>query len=127
MAQKYGDKTVLAPGTVVISSAAHCDDITKIVEPVLQVDKGAIYYIDMSNDVLKLGGSSFAQTRAAIGYKAPDIFNATEFARKFQVIQNAIKLNMISAGHDIYAGGIITTLLEMCFADPKIGVNVDLS
>jgi phosphoribosylformylglycinamidine synthase len=127
MAQKYGDKTVLAPGTVVISSAAHCNDITKIVEPVLQVDKGAIYYIDMSNDVLKLGGSSFAQTRAAIGDKAPDIFNATEFARKFQVIQNAIKLNMISAGHDISAGGIITTLLEMCFADPKIGVNVDLS
>ena len=127
MAQKYGDKTVLAPGTVVISSAAHCDDITKIVEPVLQVDKGAIYYIDMSNDVLKLGGSSFAQTRAAIGDKAPDIFNATEFARKFQVIQNAIKSNMISAGHDISAGGIITTLLEMCFADPKIGVNVDLS
>ena len=77
--------------------------------------------------MLKLGGSSFAQTRAAIGDKAPDIFNATEFARKFQVIQNAIKLNMISAGHDISAGGIITTLLEMCFADPKIGVNVDLS
>ncbi len=127
MAQKYGDKTVLAPGTVVISSAAHCDDITKIVEPVLQSGKGSIYYIDMSSDVLKLGGSSFAQTRGALGDKTPDIFNAKEFARRFQVIQNAIKLNMIAAGHDISAGGMITTLLEMCFADPKIGAQVDLS
>ena len=127
MAQKYGDKTVLAPGTVVISSAAHCDDITKIVEPVLQIDKGAIYYIDMSSDILKLGGSSFAQTRTAIGDKTPDIFNAKEFARKFQVVQNAIKLDMIAAGHDISAGGMITTILEMCFADPNIGANVNLS
>ncbi len=127
MAQKYGDKTVLAPGTVVISSAAHCDDITKIVEPVLQSGKGSIYYIDMSSDVLKLGGSSFAQTRAAIGDSTPDIFNAKEFARRFQVIQNAIKLDMIAAGHDISAGGMITTLLEMCFADTKIGAKIDLS
>lgn len=127
MAQKYQDKTVVSPGTVVISTVGHCDDITKVVEPVLSANGGSIYYINMSNDVLKLGGSSFAQTLGAIGDAAPDIFNAKEFSRVFQVIQNAIKHEMLAAGHDISAGGMITTLLEMCFADPKVGADIDLS
>ena len=37
MAQKYGDKTVLAPGTVVISAAGQCADFTKVVTPVLNL------------------------------------------------------------------------------------------
>lgn len=127
MAQKYEDETVLSPGTVAISAVAHCDDITKVVEPLLQQGKGDIYYIDMSSDVKKLGGSSFAQTRSKVGDKTPDIFNAKAFARTFQVIQNAIKLDMVAAGHDISAGGMITCLLEMCFADTSTGAQIDLN
>jgi phosphoribosylformylglycinamidine synthase len=33
---------------------------------------------------------------------------------------------MILAGHDISAGGMITTLLEMCFANPNGGLEVNL-
>lgn len=36
MKQKYKDGAVLSPGTVIISAAGHCDDITRVVEPVLQ-------------------------------------------------------------------------------------------
>jgi phosphoribosylformylglycinamidine (FGAM) synthase-like enzyme len=36
MKQKYPDGEVIAPGTVIISAGGHCDDITAVVEPVLQ-------------------------------------------------------------------------------------------
>src|SRR5690606_36719088 len=44
MKQKYKDSEVIAPGTVIISAAANCNDIKKVVEPVLQKDAGSIYY-----------------------------------------------------------------------------------
>ena len=34
---------------------------------------------------------------------------------------------MIAAGHDIASGGLITTLLEMCFSDINLGAEIDLS
>uniref|UniRef100_UPI00404869BB phosphoribosylformylglycinamidine synthase subunit PurQ n=1 Tax=Flavobacterium sp. TaxID=239 RepID=UPI00404869BB len=39
-------------------------------------------------------------------------------------IQEAIKAGLIVAGHDIGSGGLITTLLEMCFADVNIGATL---
>jgi phosphoribosylformylglycinamidine synthase len=58
---KYPNEEVIAPGTV-ISAAGNCIDINKVVEPVLQRDGGSIYYINLSQDDFKLGGSSLAQT-----------------------------------------------------------------
>lgn len=127
MKQKYPDGEVLAPGTVVISAAGHCDDITRIVEPVLQKDGGAIYYINLSNETWQLGGSSFAQTRNRIGAKAPSVESAAYFARAFNVIQQLIRADKIMAGHDVSAGGLLTTLLEMCFADRQLGATINLS
>ena len=127
MAQKYSDKTVLAPGTVVISTVGHCDDFTKVVEPVLHKNSGNIYYIDFSSDLFKLGGSSFAQTRNKIGREAPSINSAEVFSNAFHAIQSAIREDMIAAGHDISSGGMLTTLLELCFADRNLGAQIDLS
>ena len=42
-------------------------------------------------------------------------------------MQNAIRNELILAGHDVAAGGLITTLLEMCFADVALGAALDLS
>ncbi len=127
MAQKYKDMTVLAPGTVVISSVGHCDDFTKVVEPVLKSDGGSIYYIDFSSDEFKLGGSSLAQTMNKIGTEAPTINNVEVFSNAFHAIQEAIREGMITAGHDISAGGMLTALLELCFADRNVGADIDLS
>jgi len=127
MAQKYKDETVLAPGTVVISTVGQCSDISKIVEPVLKREGGDIYYINMSGDNLQLGGSSFAQTQNKIGAHAPCIKNQKDFAHIFNVLQLAIKNEMLLAGHDISAGGMLTCILEMCFSDPGVGANIDLS
>ncbi len=127
MKQKYKDKDVLSPGTVIISAAGHCDDITKVVEPVLQKDGGAIYYINLSQDSYKLGGSSFAQILNKIGNEVPTIKDNEKFGKTFNVLQELIKKNLILAGHDISSGGLITTLLEMCFADIDLAAKLDLS
>ncbi len=124
MKQKYPNDEVIAPGTVIISAAGNCSNITKIVEPVLQHNGGSIYYINLSQDDFKLGGSSFAQTLNKIGSETPTIKNAAFFKKVFNTIQNLIKDRQIVAGHDIGSGGLITTLLEMCFADVNLGAKI---
>jgi phosphoribosylformylglycinamidine synthase len=128
MKQKYPDGDVIAPGTVIISAAGHCIDIDRIVEPILQKNKGGyIYYLNLSQDQLKLGGSSFAQVTQKIGGEVPDVKDASYFIKAFNTFQQLILQDKIYAGHDIGSGGLITTLLEMCFADNEIGAEIDLT
>ncbi|MBP1653268.1 MAG: Phosphoribosylformylglycinamidine synthase, partial [Bacteroidetes bacterium] len=127
MKQKYPDKEVIAPGTVIISATGHCDDIKAVVEPVLTQSGGSIYYINLSGDNYKLGGSSFAQIVNKIGDLTPDVVNAATFKQAFDTLQQLIKAGSIQAGHDIGSGGLIVTLLELCFADRDLGANIDLS
>ncbi|TCC96140.1 phosphoribosylformylglycinamidine synthase [Pedobacter hiemivivus] len=127
MKQKYKDGDVIAPGTVIISAAGNCNNITQVVEPVLQKNGGSIYYINLSNDTYKLGGSSFAQILNKIGNETPDVKDATQFKNAFNTIQQLISAEQIQAGHDVGSGGLITTLLELCFADRDLGATIDLS
>lgn len=127
MKQKYKDEEVISPGTVIISAAANCNNINQVVEPVLQKNSNAIYYINLSKDSFKLGGSSFAQTQNKIGNSTPNITDAAYVKTVFNTLQDAIKADKINAGHDVASGGLITTLLEMCFADVNLGANLDLS
>jgi phosphoribosylformylglycinamidine synthase len=121
MKQKYPNDEVIAPGTVIISAGGNCTDIRKVVEPVLRFQSdgmtvGSIYYINLSQDEFKLGGSSLAQTLNSIGNEAPTIKDAAFFKNAFNTLQELILDNQILAGHDIGSGGLITTLLEMCFS-----------
>ena len=127
MKQKYADGEVIAPGTVIISAAGNCNEISKVVEPLLKVDGGNIYYINISQDEFKLGGSSFYQVLNTIGNEAPDVKNSAFVKNTFNTIQELIKGDKISAGHDVASGGLITTLLEMCFADVNLGANFNIS
>ncbi|MDA8768959.1 phosphoribosylformylglycinamidine synthase, partial [Winogradskyella sp.] len=105
MKQKYPDGEVISPGTVIISAAANCNDITNVIEPVLQKGKGNIYYINISQDKFKLGGSSFAQIQNKIGNETPNIKDATYVKTVFNTIQKLIKSKQIVAGHDVASGG----------------------
>ncbi|WP_405265744.1 phosphoribosylformylglycinamidine synthase [Cellulophaga sp. Ld12] len=127
MKQKYKDGDVISPGTVIISAAGNCNDITKVVEPVLQKDRGAIYYINLSKDSYKLGGSSFLQVLNKIGNETPTVTDAAYVKTVFNALQALIKADQITAGHDVASGGLITTLLELCFADVDLGATLDLS
>jgi phosphoribosylformylglycinamidine synthase len=126
MKQKYNDEEVLSPGTVIISAAANCNDITNIIEPQFKLNNQNIYYINLSNNNFNLGGSAFNQSINCIGSSTIDASDSEYFKRTFNVFQNLIKDKIISSGHDISSGGLITTLLEMCFSNNKIGANIDL-
>ena len=127
MKQKYPDQEVISPGTVIISAAANCNNITNVIEPVLRRNGGDIYYINLSQDQFKLGGSSFAQILNKVGNEAPNVKDAGYVKTVFNTIQQLIKDQKIVAGHDVASGGLITTLLEMCFADINLGAELDLS
>ena len=127
MTQKYGDDKVIAPGTVIISAGAEVSDIKKIVSPVVAQDKNTyIYYIDFSFDTLKLGGSAFAQALNKLGNEVPTVKDPEYFRDAFNAVQDAIEKRLILAGHDISAGGMITALLEMCFANVEGALDVNL-
>ena len=127
MKQKYPEGDVLAPGTVIISTVGTCSDINKIITPVATPEGGDIYYIDFSKDAFDLGGSSFAQSIAAIGDKTPGVQDPVYFKKAFNALQLLIHSGSITAGHDIGSGGLITSLLEMCFPSHNVGMCLDLS
>ena len=127
MNQKYKDQEVKSPGTVIISATGHCENINFVVEPVFKKNYGSIYYINLSNDKFKLGGSSFSQIMGNVGLETPSIQNPEFFKKTFNVVQDLIKNELIIAGHDIGSGGLITSLLEMCFPSINISANIDLS
>ena len=129
MSQQYpnGDK-IIAPGTVIVSSGGEVSDIKKVVSPVIVNDKNTtLYHIDFSFDEQQLGGSAFAQTKGKVGDDVPTVKNPEYFRNAFNALQEMIKQGLVIAGHDISAGGLITTLLEMTFANQNGGMDIDLS
>ena len=130
MTQKYaGDEAdVLSPGTVIISAAGEVSDVKKIVSPVLQNEpNSAVYHIDFSFAPLALGGSALAQSLGKLGTETPSVDEPEYFRDAFAAVQELIAGGYVLAGHDISAGGLVTTLLEMCFPNSKGGLKIDFS
>ena len=128
MTQKYPDGSkVIAPGTVIVSAGGEVSDVKKVVSPVLVNDhKTTLYHIDFSFDTLKLGGSAFAQSLGKVGDDVPTVQNPEYFRDAFLAVQELVNKGLILAGHDISAGGLITTLLEMCFSNVEGGMEISL-
>ena len=127
MKQKYKDKEVISPGTVIISAAANCNNISNIIEPVFQTNDQDIYYINLANNNFNIGGSALSQTLEFIGSSTIDTCDPSYFKKTFNVFQNLIKENLISSGHDVSSGGLITTILEMCFSENNLGAIIELN
>ncbi len=128
MTQKYPDGSkIIAPGTVIVTSGGEVSDIRKVVSPVLADEpKSALYHIDFSFDELRLGGSAFAQANGKVGSDVPTCTNPEYFRDAFNAVQECVRKGWLLAGHDISAGGLITTLLEMCFANTRGGMKINL-
>ena len=128
LSQQYpnGEK-IISPGTVIVSAGGEVSDIRKVVSPVVVNDKHTtLYHIDFSFDDLRLGGSAFAQSRGFVGSDVPTVKNPEYFRDAFNAVQELINKGLILAGHDISAGGLITCLLEMCFANTEGGLKISV-
>ncbi|MCO6500856.1 MAG: phosphoribosylformylglycinamidine synthase [Vicingus serpentipes] len=128
MVQKYKDDAVYAPGTVIISASGEVTDVKKVIEPVLVNDEStSLILVDFSKGKFELGGSSFAQILNKLGEATPTVTDNIYFATAFNTVQKLITQGNILAGHDISAGGLITTLLEMNFANQQGGMCINFS
>lgn len=134
MTQKYPDgEKVLSPGTLIISATGQCKDVSKTIHPVFadKADSTIIYIPFVKTDNgFPLGGSAYALSVGKVGAETPDVADSKYFKQCFCTLQDAMfnaVANPILAGHDISAGGMVTTLLEMCFANTKGGADIDLT
>lgn len=136
MTQKYPDGSkVLSPGTLIISATGESKDVNATLHPVMKQDPESVLiyipfvHIAPGDNSFPLGGSAFAATRNKIGDRTPDIQDPEYFRTCFCNLQDAMFNSMenpVLAGHDISAGGLVTTLLEMCFANTTGGADIDL-
>ena len=127
MTQKYPDgKKVVSPGTVIVSAGGEVSDVRKVVSPVIKQEKSTLYHIDFSFDELRLGASAFAQSLGFVGSDVPTVKNPDYFRDAFNAVQELVKRGLLLAGHDVSAGGLITCLLEMCFANTEGGLEISL-
>lgn len=131
MTQKYPDgTTVQAPGTVIISTVAPVNDVRKAVRPVLDTQvPSALLYVDFTGDyprgTSRLGGSVVAQCLGKVGATCPDVVDPAYFKRAFNAVQQLVAQGQLLAGHDVSAGGLLTCVLEMAFANEEGGVDLD--
>ena len=128
MTQKYPDGSkIVSPGTVIVSSGGEVSDVKKVVSPVVVNDpKTVLYHIDFSFDKLRLGGSAFAQSLGKVGSDVPVVKNPEYFHDAFEAVQRLVNEGLLLAGHDISAGGLVTTLLEMTFANTEGGLDINV-
>lgn len=131
MTQKYPDgERVLAPGTVIITAAGEVSDVEKCVKASVHQEAvgSKIVYVDFSGSSdFELGGSAFYQTLNAVGSKVVDVQSAQYFKKAFTVVQQLISQDRVLAGHDVSGGGLVTTLLEMNFANNTSGMLLDFN
>ncbi len=126
LSQQYPDgKKIISPGTVIVSAGGEVGNVRKVVSPVMVNDAAsAFYHIDFSCDELRLGGSAFAQSLSFVGSDVPTVKKPEYFRTAFNAVQQLVNEELLLAGHDVSAGGLITALLEMCFANTEGGMEI---
>uniref|UniRef100_A0A8C1V981 Phosphoribosylformylglycinamidine synthase n=1 Tax=Cyprinus carpio TaxID=7962 RepID=A0A8C1V981_CYPCA len=114
--QLVGQKKVA--GSLVISVYAVCPDITATVTPDLDNPdgKGVLLYVPGSSGKYRLGGSALAQCYGQLGDCSPDLDQLDKLSACFNTTQILIQDRLLTTGHDVSDGGLISCLLEMAFA-----------
>lgn len=115
---------VKSPGALALTAYANCPDIRAVLTPEL---KGgcALIFVDLAT-TRGLSGTAYAQAFPEHQCEGIADCEPRAIARAFDVIQHLIGGGLLTAGHDRSDGGLVTTLLEMCFAS-YCGVDVELS
>lgn len=121
-----------APLTLIATAVANAEDVADHVTPAIRhASRGSrLLLLDLgATPAPALGGSALAQVFDQLGDQVPDVDLAL-LRRAFLAVQALIKQGHILAGHDRSDGGLLTTLLEMCFAgycgaDIEIPAGID--
>ena len=102
-------------GEEVVSVYAGCPDISLRVTPDMKhAGRSSLVLVDLSGGHARLGGSALVQTFKQLGDVTPDCDTAL-LKRAFRATQRLLRERVLLAGHDRSDGGLLTTVLEMCF------------
>ena len=117
---------VTSPLSGVVTAMAPVDDVRVCATPELNIEEETALFLIKLNDKNRMAGSIFSEVTESKYKDTPDIDSVNDFKSMFTCIQEMISNQTILSIHDISDGGLITSLLEMCFTK-KVGMRLDLS
>ena len=117
---------VTSPLSGVVTAMAPVDDVRVCATPELNIEEETALFLIKLNDKNRMAGSIFSEVTESKYKDTPDIDSVDDFKSMFTCIQEMISDQIILSIHDISDGGLITSLLEMCFTK-KVGMRLDLS
>jgi phosphoribosylformylglycinamidine synthase len=113
-----GEKSVIAPVSLIVSAFAWVDDVRRANTPMLQRGVGDtdLIAVDLGRGKNRLGASALSQVYDQLGDEVPDVDDPELLKGFFGAIQQLRREGLILAYHDRSDGGIFVTLCEMAFA-----------
>ena len=121
-------KSVVAPTSCIITAFSPVLDTRQTWTPELRTDQSeptVLVFFDLAAGKQRLGGSSLAQVFKQIGAESPNVEDAQVLKSFFNACQQ-IRLDhpdLVLAYHDRSDGGLLTTIVEMCFAG-RVGAEI---
>ena len=131
--QDGSNSSVISPMSVIITAFGPVTDarlsLTPLLLPASMIGESSLVFLDLGCGMQRMGGTCVAQVYNEIGNQGADVVDAEIIKSFWKVIQDPQARNidnpLVWAYHDRSDGGLITTILEMCFAG-HVGCNVDL-
>jgi phosphoribosylformylglycinamidine synthase len=113
-----GQKSVVAPVSLIVSAFAPVADVRRALTPQLRMDVGAtrLLWIDLGQGRSRLGASILAQVHGELGGAAPDLDAPALLVSLATALRTVRQRELVLAYHDISDGGLFVTLAEMAFA-----------
>ena len=123
--EKNDELEVSSPLSGIITAMAPVEDVSVAVTPELNLDEDSTILLIKLDENNRLAGSIFSEITESKYENTPDIEDTKKFNNLFTSIQGLVKDQQILSMHDISDGGLITSLLEMCFTK-KVGMTLNL-
>ncbi|KAJ3355388.1 hypothetical protein HDU91_005677, partial [Kappamyces sp. JEL0680] len=123
---------ITAPMSVIITAFGPVKDARLTLTPRLyrpaQIGESKLVLIDLAAGHQRLGASCVAQVYNQIGQVGPDVVDPSLLKSFWKIMQagRSLETPIFYAYHDRSDGGLLTTVLEMCFAG-RVGCQIDLT
>lgn len=110
---KIGDTKISIPPTVLFTSVAVMEDVTKAVSMDIKNPGDVVYVLGETKD--EMGGSEYLALRGQIGVNVPKVDVKTARAI-YEKLNKAIEAGLVASCHDCSDGGLGVALAESAFA-----------
>ena len=123
---EYGiNKSIISPVSVIISAFSKTPDVRKHITPQLINEPNSSLILLSLNHKIRMGGSILQEINTNIHGETPDIDDAIQLQKLFNIIQQLHSEQLLLSYHDRSDGGMLTSICEMMFAS-KIGLDITI-